>query len=1268
MPLKHGRQQLLTHFPRKQRPSHLAGAQHGFVRSLRFEPLEDRRLLAVVTVGNTLDVVNGDTSSIANLIANNGGDGISLREAITAANNTAGADTVLFDHSLSGQSIAINSQLPTITDSLTITGLGADLLTIDAGNGADNTFATGDGYRIFNITDGTSALINVEISGLTLTGGDAPRGVNGSQTAGSSGASGGAILNMENLTITASAISGNAAGGGGTGGVINSEVLGGLVSLAYDGGAGGNGGGIFSSAGSLLVRSSTISGNMTGRGGDAGTPSGTAVITMGANGGNGGLGGGLFVSGGSLQVEQSTVSGNATGGGGTASSGNFGSGTPGLRGTGGGIFNNATTSVLHSTLTQNTARSGGGILNNGGTANVTGSIIAGNAATSSANVAGTLAIDTFNLIDVDPLLAPLADNGGPTLTHALLLGSPAINAGDPAFVAPPAFDQRGAPFARVLGGTIDIGAIEFAPLAVVNNTSDVDDGDPLNGMTSLREAIALANAHPGGDLIEFDAALSGQTIALGGTELAITDAITIDASMLSNNVTINAGGQSRVLFIDDPGVSDESFDVTLNGITFTGGRTTANSQHGGAIWSAQFGTLTLNDSIVTGNHTEGIGALGGGIRSSGDVVLNQSTVSENSTLGDDAAGGGIHSSRAVLLQESTVTGNSTAGSNAYGGGFVADSTSTITESIISGNRTTGPNANGGGFVFDGGTVTLMESAVSGNRTEGAGSLGGGVYATGPLNLVDSTVDGNYTVAAGAHGGGIYSTFPLSISGSTISGNHTTGQSARGGAVFAKNGSLTIDESSVVGNYTSGDFASAGAIYTNGGTFEITRSTITGNRTIGDRSYGGAIQAVLSDVTLTESTVSVNTTSNFRAHGGAMWISGSLIVSQSTVSGNTTTGLEADGGAIRTFSNTPVTLFQSTFFDNHTAGTNANGGGIFVINLTQDLPIDVNGSIFAGNTASGTGNDLLPDPDSGLVVNYSLIGTGMTPSSGGNNVSMDNPQLGPLADNGGHTKTHALLPGSPAIDAGDPTFDPADPDGDPMTDDAVPFDQRGEPFVRVFDGDGVDGERIDIGAFEFIPGDAIDILFGDYNHNGVVDAADYTIWRDMLGQSGLAPYSGADGSGDGTIGPEDYEAWRSHFGQTLPQPGAGSAVPLASTATPAITNLVADAQTAKKDVTFDVAGRRRPPITVSLQTIPSNGLLKVLRRPIAIPRLSSQANMDAGLLAWLAARNDSRPIDHKTRRESSLADRTGKAECDTGLHLVDGVFGSLLADMAVKSPR
>ena len=71
---------------------------------------------------------------------------------------------------------------------------------------------------------------------------------------------------------------------------------------------------------------------------------------------------------------------------------------------------------------------------------------------------------TGDQINTDPMLGPLQDNGGPTFTHALLPGSPAINAGDPNFVGPPDYDQRGPGYDRVRGGRIDVGSFEVKSL------------------------------------------------------------------------------------------------------------------------------------------------------------------------------------------------------------------------------------------------------------------------------------------------------------------------------------------------------------------------------------------------------------------------------------------------------------------------------------------------------------------------------------------------------------------------------------------------------------------------------------------------------------------------------------------------------------------------------------------------------------------------------------------------------------------------------------
>ena len=68
------------------------------------------------------------------------------------------------------------------------------------------------------------------------------------------------------------------------------------------------------------------------------------------------------------------------------------------------------------------------------------------------------------------------------------------------------------------------------------------------------------------------------------------------------------------------------------------------------------------------------------------------------------------------------------------------------------------------------------------------------------------------------------------------------------------------------------------------------------------------------------------------------------------------------------------------------------------------------------------------------------------------------------------------------------------------------------------------------------------IAGDYNTNGVVDAADYTVWRDTLGQV-VAPYAGADGNGDGLIDADDFRVWTSHFGETLlAAAGSGTVAP------------------------------------------------------------------------------------------------------------------------------
>src|SRR5262249_45281780 len=151
--------------------------------------------------------------------------------------------------------------------------------------------------------------------------------------------------------------------------------------------------------------------------------------------------------------------------------------------------NGGTLTVTNSTLSNNSGGyTGGGINNYSGMLTVYDIILAGNSAATGPDLAGALTYEGRNLIgssaggsgfpgsdllDVNPLLGPLQDNGGPTPTMALLPGSPAIDAGDNTNA--PATDQRG--YLRVVNGTIDIGAFEVqAPMSlptyVVRNTND----------------------------------------------------------------------------------------------------------------------------------------------------------------------------------------------------------------------------------------------------------------------------------------------------------------------------------------------------------------------------------------------------------------------------------------------------------------------------------------------------------------------------------------------------------------------------------------------------------------------------------------------------------------------------------------------------------------------------------------------------------------------------------------------------------------------------
>jgi hypothetical protein len=423
---------------------------------------------AAVAVSVVMVVLVGPAQAATFTVTNTNDSGAgSLRQAILDANANPGKDTI--DISATG-TIDLKSPLPNLSTDMAINAPGADELTVRRDSE--------DEYGIFVIPSGAT----VSISGLTVSNGYAfssgPPSLPG----------GGGVYNLGVLTLTDSTISGNGTNNFG-GGVLNSwrsDTVFGVAELdnvtVINNGSQLLGAGVMND-GEMKITNSTISKN--GPSSFAGGVYNDGTLTMegstvSAN--NGGAHGGGIMNdfGGSATITNSTISGNAVGG--SSSSG----------ASGGGIYNtnDSALALNNSTVTNNTANFGGGIDNEGddsidsSTVTIGGTIVAGNTAFNptnrvSSDVFGDFASQGYNLIGrvddatgfdgpgdmtgtatspINPLLRPLAGNGGSTKTHALSRKSPAVNAGDPA-CPPPATDQRGV--SRPQGPRCDIGSYEL---------------------------------------------------------------------------------------------------------------------------------------------------------------------------------------------------------------------------------------------------------------------------------------------------------------------------------------------------------------------------------------------------------------------------------------------------------------------------------------------------------------------------------------------------------------------------------------------------------------------------------------------------------------------------------------------------------------------------------------------------------------------------------------------------------------------------------------
>ena len=301
-----------------------------------------------------------------------------------------------------------------------------------------------------------------------------------------------------------------------------------------------------------------------------------------------------------------------------------------------------------------------------------------------------------------------------------------------------------------------------------------------------------------------------------------------------------------------------------------------------------------------------------------------------------------------------------------------------------------------------GTLTIngtgaSQLTVSGNNAQRVFIISAGANAT--ITAITVTGGNSLGGANGGRGGGILNNGGTTmLNNSVVSGNSAL---AGGGGIYsADNSATTLNNSTVSGNSAPDD----GGISNNGGTTTLNNSTVSGNSATGNT--GGGIGNNSGTITLNNSTISNNNATSFR--GGGINNFGTTTLNSSTVSGNSA----------------------------------PNGGGI-----SNGGTITLNNSIIANSTSGG-------DCFGTVNASFSLVEDGTCGVMNGvNNNLTGDPNLGPLQNNGGSTQTHALLPGSIAIDAGSNALIPA----------GFTTDQRGQP--RISDGDGNGSAIVDMGSFE-----------------------------------------------------------------------------------------------------------------------------------------------------------------------------------------------------------
>jgi hypothetical protein len=650
-----------------------------------------------------------------------------LRTAFDYANNTNINPTISFDATAfaTPQTISLANGQFLISSSLTLNGSNAGV-TLDAHNAS----------RVMQI-NGSATGVNVTLDRLTLTNGNL-FGADGAGLHIFADSGNRATVNINNSTISNNSISAGYVLGGG---IFNSGANGGNAALTINNSTiSGNSssyvaGGIFNNANggnaTLTINNSTISGNSAdAQGGAIWTQSslGTGVVT----------------------ISNSTISGNS------ASAAN------------GGIVNDnngngsAILTIGNTILANNTANASESNLSNNDSFTSLGYNLFGQ----NGNAGGFVGNGTTDILltgAINTVLSALADNGGPTQTMALVVGSAAYKAGGA--VGAGTTDQRG----NSRGSTISIGAYDYTPVSlVVNSVADTVRNVIGGVVTTLRDALYYSNigaiTNP---TITFDSSVfnSARTINLAQGQLLINSSLTVNGTVYG--VTLDAQNTSRVMEIDG---TVGGITVGLNRLTLTNGNgigANSSGNGGGLLVYAENGNTTVNisNSTFVGNTA----ANGGGIENDGSANGNATLNITNSTLSGNSVnsqGGGVHNNgnggnAALTISNSTISNNAAN----YGGGVFNEgrsggpTTLAIGNSIIIGNTDNGgysdlanfgtsfvsngynlfgQNGNAGGFTGNGTTDILLTGNI--NTVLSALADNGGPTRTMALKVGSVAID------------------------------------------------------------------------------------------------------------------------------------------------------------------------------------------------------------------------------------------------------------------------------------------------------------------------------------------------------------------------------------------------------------------------------------------------------------------------------------------------------------------------------------------------